>query len=242
MTDSRRTVADPVAALVAALVFATPGADVVDVGGGSGTRAVQLAVLGCSVTVVDSSTDALASLRRRAVEQGVSDRIRAVQADADQLADLLPAASADLVLCHNVLESVENPTAALAGLVPVLRPGGRASVLVAGRWSAALGNALAGRFQAAGSVLRDPEGRTGPGDPQRRFDIDSLSALLSAAGLTVESVSGVGVVAGVAAAAGRQMPAGDVDELAELERLFESQPVFRQLAEHLHAVARRPGG
>lgn len=242
MTDSRRLAADPVAGLLAGLVSAAPRADVVDVGGGSGTRAVQLAVLGCSVTVVDSSTDALASLRRRAVEQGVDDLIRAVQADADQLADVLPPASADLVLCHNVMETVEDPAAALAGLVPVLRPGGRVSVLAAGRWCAALGHALAGRFDAAEAVLRDPEGRTDPADPQRRFDIDSLSALLSAAGLAVESVSGVGVVSGVAAAAGRPAPAGDADELAALEQLFGSQPVLGQLAADLHAVARRPGG
>jgi len=45
---------------------------VLDVGGGSGTRAVPLAARGCTVTVVDTSIDALAMLRRRAAEAGVS--------------------------------------------------------------------------------------------------------------------------------------------------------------------------
>ena len=43
---------------------------VLDVGGGSGTRAVPLAVAGCPVTVVDSSVNALAILHRRAEDAG----------------------------------------------------------------------------------------------------------------------------------------------------------------------------
>src|SRR5687767_9946688 len=39
---------------------------VLDVGGGSGVWAVPLAVAGCTVTVVDPSPDALATLHRRA--------------------------------------------------------------------------------------------------------------------------------------------------------------------------------
>src|SRR5690606_27422958 len=74
---------------------------VVDAGGGTGGFAVPLAEVGHQVTVVDASPDALAALARRAAEAGVSDRIRPVQGDGDRLADLVPAGSADLVLCHS---------------------------------------------------------------------------------------------------------------------------------------------
>ena len=47
-------------------------ARIVDVGGGTGGLAVQLAELGHRVTVVDPSPDALAALERRAREAGVS--------------------------------------------------------------------------------------------------------------------------------------------------------------------------
>ena len=62
---------------------------VVDVGGGTGGFAVPLARSGHDITVVDASPDALAALTRRAADAGVGDRVRAVQGDADALADLV---------------------------------------------------------------------------------------------------------------------------------------------------------
>ncbi|TWH65687.1 methyltransferase family protein [Micromonospora olivasterospora] len=82
---------------------------VLDVGGGTGGFAVPLARAGHRVTVVDASPDALAALTRRAAEAGVADRVRALQGDGDALAGLVGPASADLVLCHSVLEVVDDP-------------------------------------------------------------------------------------------------------------------------------------
>ena len=123
--------------------------EVVDVGGGSGTRAVPLALPGCRVTVVDSSVDALAILHRRAQDAGVADRVTGVQADADQLATVVPPGTADLVLCHHLLEEVDDPAAVVAALAAAVRPGGQVSVLAAGRLGAVLGQTLAGRFAEA---------------------------------------------------------------------------------------------
>src|SRR5262245_23843658 len=136
---------------------------IVDVGGGTGGFAVPLAEAGHSVTVVDASPDALAALIRRAAEAGVGERVRAVQGDADGLADLFPPASADLILCHSVLEVVDEPAGALAALAVTLRPGGAASVVVANRAAAVLARAMNGHFDAAAALLTDPDGRVGPG-------------------------------------------------------------------------------
>jgi ubiquinone/menaquinone biosynthesis C-methylase UbiE len=82
---------------------------VVDVGGGTGGFAAPLAEAGHHVTVVDPSPDALASAARRAADAGLSGRITAVQGDADGLGDLVEPGSVDLVLCHAVLEVVDDP-------------------------------------------------------------------------------------------------------------------------------------
>src|SRR4051794_18147563 len=100
---------------------------VVDAGGGSGGFAVPLAELGHDVTVVDPSPDSLAALERRAAETGTAARITAVQGDVAGLAEVVPAASVDLVLCHSVLELVDDPVAALQAVAHALRPGGVAS-------------------------------------------------------------------------------------------------------------------
>src|SRR5689334_22861774 len=117
---------------------------VLDVGGGTGGFAVPLAEAGHTVTVIDASPDALAALTRRAADAGVAGRVRAVQGDGDALAGLVEPGSADLILCHAVLEVVDQPSDVVAAIAAALRPGGAASVLVASRAAAILGRAIHG--------------------------------------------------------------------------------------------------
>lgn len=220
------------------------GARVLDVGGGSGVWAVPLAVLGCTVTVVDPSPDALASLARRAREAGVSDRVAAVQGDADMLCDAVPDAvpdaSADVVLAHGVLEVVEDVGATLTALGAALAPDGALSVVVAGRAAAVLHRALAGRIADALHVLTDPDGRSGPRDGLlRRFDVGGLEAALRAANLTVLLVQGDSVVSDLIAAPVLEAVPGSAAALNDLELTAASASPLREVASRLHAVAAR---
>ncbi|MBX7264703.1 methyltransferase domain-containing protein [Micromonospora sp. Llam7] len=211
---------------------------VLDVGGGTGGFAVPLALVGHRVTVVDASPDALAALSRRAAEAGVAERVRAVQGDGDALAGLVEPASVDLVLCHAVLEVVDDPVPVVSALAGALRPGGAASVLVAGRAAAVLGRAINGHLDAATALAADPEGSTGSRDTlRRRFDADGAAALLAAAGLTVEEIHGVRVLADLLPAA---VADGQPRALVDLERTLAARPPWRDVAAQLHLFARRP--
>lgn len=212
---------------------------VVDVGGGTGGFAVPLAEAGHRVTVVDSSPDALAALTRRAAEAGVAGRVTAVQGDGDRLADLVPAAGAHLVLCHSLLEVVDDPATVATGLATALRPGGAASVLVANLAAAVLARAVAGNLAAAGALLADPHGAPRPGMPRRRFDTASASALLAGAGLAVEQIHGVRVVADLVPGAAAD---ADPQALLSIEMAMAARPPYRDIATQLHLLARRPGG
>ncbi|WP_191842150.1 methyltransferase domain-containing protein [Catellatospora chokoriensis] len=212
---------------------------VVDVGGGTGGFAVPLAEAGHTVTVVDPSPDALASLLRRATDAGVAERVRALQGDADSLGDLIPPAAADLVLCHAVFEFVDDPDAVAQALHDALRPGGAASVLVANRAAAVLSRAVAGQWQAAAALLADAQARvTGRDTVRRRFDLIGAEALLAEAGLLVEQAHGVRVVAdlvpGVVADA-------DPEALLAFELAASAVPPYRDVATQLHLLARRRG-
>lgn len=248
---------DPVDTALAALVDAAsdsdtpttggaPAADgprVLDLGGGSGTRAVPLAARGCRVTVADTSVDALAILRRRAVDAGVADRVTAVQADAEQPTAVVPPGSIDLVICHHLLESVDDPASVLHAAAAALRPGGRLSLLVPSRWGMVVRLVLAGRSAAALTLMDDPDGRFGPSDPlHRRFERDHLTGLLSAAGLDIESCVGVGGVAGLTAGPPRSLASADEAALPALAAAFSTSPVLREIAPDLHLVARRRAG
>ncbi|MEU0735139.1 class I SAM-dependent methyltransferase, partial [Streptomyces lavendulocolor] len=83
--------------------------DVLDTGGGSGNFAVPVARLGHRVTVVDPSPNALFALERRAAEAGVAERVQGVQGDIHGLFDVVERGGYDAVLCHGVLEYVDDP-------------------------------------------------------------------------------------------------------------------------------------
>jgi SAM-dependent methyltransferase len=213
---------------------------ILDAGGGTGGFAVPLAEAGHQVTVVDASPDALAALSRRAAERGVADRVAAVQGDADSLLDIAGTDSADLVLCHSLLEVVDDPASTLGAVNAVLRAGGCASVLVANRAAAVLSRALAGHFTAAAAALGDPAGRTGPTDTMlRRFDVASGEALLARAGLQVEQVHGVRVVTDLVPGTLIDTEPGALDALLALELAAADRPPYRDIATQLHFLARR---
>lgn len=213
---------------------------VLDVGGGSGGWAVPLARAGCLVTVVDPSPNALATLRRRAAEADVQQRVTPVQGDADTLADVVGEGSADLVLGHGVLEVVEDVTVAVAALATAAAPDGAVSVLVANRYAALLGRALAGRLSEARRLLDDPDGCLGGTDPVvRRFDTVGLTGLLDRAGLQVELVQGDGVIADLLPGGVLDAHPGAAEALHDLELAAADRIPLRDIATRLHAIARR---
>ncbi|MEU7914942.1 methyltransferase domain-containing protein [Microbispora bryophytorum] len=209
--------------------------DIVDAGGGTGGFAVPLATLGHAVTVVDPTPDSLAALERRAAETGVG--VKGLQGDAADLGDLLDPGSADLVLCHSVLEYVEDPAGALGAVGAILRPGGVVSVLAANSVAAAVHRSLAGDFDEARRVLSDPAGRWGDRDPTpRRFSRETLGALLAAAGFTVGEVHGVRIFADLVPG---MLADSDPEGLVALERAAATHPVLRDVATQIHVIAYR---
>jgi SAM-dependent methyltransferase len=214
--------------------------DVLDTGGGTGNFAVPLALLGHRVTVVDPSPDALAALERRAAEAGVTHLVRARQGDTRGLLDVVEEAGADAVLCHGVLEYVDDPAEALDRVVRVLRPGGVLSLLAANRTGAVLARALAGHFDQARHALTDPDGRFADNDPlPRRFTAADLVELVGKAGLAPGPVHAVRVFADLVPGVLVDDP-DSFDALLALERAAADRPEYRALATQLHVLATAP--
>jgi len=228
--------------------------EVVDVGAGTGGFAVRLAKLGHHVTVVDPSPDALAAARWRAAELGVT--LTAVQGEASEIAGLVGDGAADLVVCHNVLEYVDSPAAAMAAIARVLRPGGTVSVLAANVVAAVLQRALAGRYEEARRLLTANAGDpavpvpapAGPvpapaAPPQggltehRRFTLAGLTALIEGAGLRAGDAHGVRIFAGLLPGVGAD-PA-TADTLRDLEEAAAGYPALRDIAARLHIFGHR---
>ena len=224
--------------------------DIVDAGGGTGGFAVPLASLGHHVTVVDPSPDSLAAAQRRAAEQNVP--LRAVQGDAADLALVAGKQSADLVLCHSVLEYVDSPPAAMAAIAAVLRPGGAVSVLTASAVAAVIHRALAGRFDEARRLLAGiggaasgngdgsgpaAEGRAQPGP--RRFTLAAVTGLIEDAGLRPGPALGVRVFADLVPRVVADADPGAAQALQGLELAVATHPAFHDFAAQVHVLGYR---
>ncbi|MET7294043.1 methyltransferase [Streptomyces griseoloalbus] len=216
--------------------------DVLDTGGGSGNFAVPLARLGHRVTVVDPSPNALFALERRAAEAGVADRVQGVQGDAHGLFDVAERGGYDAVLCHGVLEYVDDPAEGVRNAVAALRPDGVLSLLAAGLGGAVLARALAGHFTEAKQALDDPNGRWGTGDPMpRRFTAGQLTALVEGAGLRVGAVHGVRVFADLVPGVLVDTEPGALDALLKLEAAAAELAAFHAVATQLHVLGETRG-
>lgn len=225
-------------------VVAGLGADraltIVDLGGGTGGLAVRIAGLGHEVTVIDPSPNALASLHRRAADEGVEALVEAVQGDAGDLGRYAPDGSVDLLLCHGVLDVMEDPDPALDGIRTALRPGGCVSVVVLGRPAGVVARALSGQFDRARALLdaRPASWRLEEHGP-RRFTGPEVEDLLSRHGLELERVDAVRVFSDLVPSALVDGEPGARRALLELERAVAQRPEFAAVAGQLHVVARR---
>ena len=211
---------------------------VIDLGGGTGGFAVRIAELGHRVIVVDPSPDALASLERRAAEAGATATVRGVLGDADSLLEVTAPASADVVVCHGVLEVVDRPERALASVAQVLDSGGCLSVLAAQRSAAVFSRALAGHLAEARALLVDTAGDAGRPDPTgRRFSREELRSLLAEAGLAVVEIRGIRVFTDHITSALVDGEPGALDELRALEVAASTHPDFMAMATQLQLLA-----
>ena len=243
---------DVLSAVVSARVAATgrDALDIVDVGGGTGGLAVPFAALGHNVTVVDPSPDALAAAQRRAAEAGA--RLTSVQGEAASLDSVVGPGAADLVICHNVLEYVEEPADAMSAIARVLRPSATVSVLASNAVAAVLHHALAGRFTEARGLLISggiPKGGPGgwvpPGENRRppgetrRFTLPELTALVEQAGLRAGEAHGLRIFGGLVPGALLEGDAAAAEALRALDEAAASIPPLRDIAAQLHVLGHR---
>jgi SAM-dependent methyltransferase len=217
---------------------------VLDIGGGTGGFAVRVAELGHRVTVVDPSPDALAILDRRSHESAVADRIAGLQGDLATVSEQVDAGSVDVVLCHGVLEVVDDPAAAMDAITGVLRMDGALSLLVSQRHAAVLARAMAGQLDQARELLSTD--LSGDGLPSRaaggtphRFTAEETTAMLTGAGFSDVTLHAVRVFSDLVPSSLVDLEPGAADALLALEHAVAGRPEYLTLAVQIHAIARR---
>jgi S-adenosylmethionine-dependent methyltransferase len=213
-----------------------------DLGGGTGVAAVRLAQLGISVQLVDSSAAMLDLAVRAARQAGVAEKIAVKHGDVGQLENLFPAGSFDVILCHNVLEYVDDPGLVLRSAARALRNSSSIlSVVVRNRAGEVLKAAIqAGDLAAAENTLAAEWAQESLyGGRARLFTSDSLRDLLTAASLVAIAERGVRVLADYLPPSVSRT--GDYERIFQLERELGRRPEFAAVARYTHCLARSAG-
>jgi len=210
-----------------------------DIGGGTGVLAVRLARLGFHVTLLDSSLPMLDFANRAAREAGVSEKIELKHGDAAQVPDLFPAESFDVIVCHNILEYVDDPGAVLSNAARALRGASAIlSILVRNQAGEVLKAAIQGGDLVAAEKCLTAEWRHESlyGGSVRLFTAESLQAMLKAASLAVIAARGVRVVSDYLPP--RVSPSTAYERIFLLERKLGSRPEFAAVARYSQYLAR----
>ena len=214
-----------------------------DLGCGTGAAAVRLARLGIHMTLLDSSPAMLDIAKRAARDAGVDGRMELKHGDAAQVGNLFPAGSFDIVLCHNLLEYVDEPNAVLSAAAQVLHSAstekGILSILVRNRAGEVLKAGIqAGDLRAAERNLTELWGYESLfGGQVRLFTLEGLKVMTEGASLAVAAERGVRVISDY-------LPS-QVSRLEEYERIFElerklgTRPEFAAVARYIQIIARR---
>jgi 2-polyprenyl-3-methyl-5-hydroxy-6-metoxy-1,4-benzoquinol methylase len=106
------------------------GKRVLEVGCGIGTDSINFARAGAELTAVDLSSESLRIAAQRAEVMGVADRIRFVQANAEELASAVADGPYDLVYSFGVVHHTPRPDRALAEMRSLAAPGGALKLMV----------------------------------------------------------------------------------------------------------------
>lgn len=123
---------------------------VLDVGGGTGVMSHVMLALGHEVTLNDLSSDCL-NLAQAAIETSHQHRLKVHHGPFQSL----PGQQAfDLVICHAVLEWLQDPLAQLPRLLERVKPGGYLSLSFFNRDAQTFGNILYGNFDYVQAGLK----------------------------------------------------------------------------------------
>jgi S-adenosylmethionine-dependent methyltransferase len=212
-----------------------------DLGCGTGATAVGLARLGIHVTLLDSSPAMLDIAKGAAREAAISGKIVLKLGDATELTNLFPAASFDVILCHNILEYLDEPGLVLRLAARTLRDSSAIlSVLVRNRAGEVFKAAIqAGDLTVAENDLTAEWGQESLyGGRVRLFTSDSLQAMLKEASLAVIAERGVRVLADYLPS--RISRSAEYQRIFELERKLGRRPEYAAVARYTQCFARLP--
>jgi S-adenosylmethionine-dependent methyltransferase len=209
---------------------------ILDAGGGNGFDSIPLARDGHSVAIVDYSAAMLADVARN-----TTDRITTHAADIMNLPQIFPEPSFDVVLCHNVLQYVDDVPALLAAIVAPLKAGGLVSLISVNRYAIPYRAAFfrGDLAEAYAKLDQRSEVATIFGMTMNEYTGEEISAMLSQVGCAVDKYYGIRCICDYWGDNDRKSDPAIFAQLQELELALTDRHPYNLLARYFQIVAHK---
>jgi S-adenosylmethionine-dependent methyltransferase len=214
---------------------------ILDAGGGNGLDSIPLARQGHFVEIVDYSEQMLRDAGRRAVQEGLQDRIAVHRANVQEADSLFRDSQFDVVLCHNVLQYVEDVPALLKSLARTLKTGGLLSLISINRYSMPYHAAfLRGDLAEALSQVDGRQVRAHIFDTMMtNYSVEEIGDMLDGAGCQIEQDYGLRCLCDYWGDNERKSDPATFEQLERLEFALMDRYPYKLLARFYHVIARK---
>lgn len=207
---------------------------ILDAGGGQGQFSLELARAGHELVVCDISSEMLKVAEAQIKKEGLSSQVRLINCSIQDLSQHLQETEFDLVICHAVMEWMQNPAELLPYLYRYLKTDGFLSLIFYNLNSLIYKNCLRTNFKKI--IQHDYVGAAGSLTPINPLKPETVLEWVNALPLEVLCHSGIRVFHDyIFNEAHRE---AKPDELLALELELSRQEPFRSLGRYIHLLMR----
>ena len=201
---------------------------VLDAGGGGGEMSLPLLQAGHTVHLIDLSAELIELAQQRC---GAFEQFSAAQCAIQALDD----SQYDLVVCHAVMEWLEDPYSVLEGLLNKVKPGGQISLTFFNQDARLFGNILYGNFDYISKGFNVPNRvRMNPTNAQAPSEV---LAFVEKHQFCVQHKAGIRCFHDYVR--DKRVQTEQFDALLQLERQYAQVEPFMWLGKYFHVIARR---
>ena len=207
---------------------------ILDAGGGQGQFSLQLAQAGHNVVICDISAEMLKLAQEQVESLGLAERVQLIHCAIQDLPQHFPAGlpAFDLVICHAVMEWMQEPRSLLPYLLRYLKPQGYLSLTFYNRHSLIYKNLLRTNFKKI--INKDYGGSRGSLTPINPLEPEQVINWVTDAQLCVLAHSGIRVFHDYIF--NEEHREREPDTLVELELQFSQQEPYRSLGRYIHLL------
>lgn len=199
---------------------------ILEIGGGTGVMAAHLSSLGHSVTLTDASEEVLCHAKENLADCPKVEIRHQFLISIEDINDY------ELIVCHAVLEWLDEPYAALQFIYDNMRPGTQLSLSFFNRDAALFGNAIYGNFDY---IARDMKVKNQVRlNPKQALPAKTVSDFCESIGFTVLSKAGIRCFHDYLKNPSHQTSL--FEPLLALERQYNKTEPFMWLGKYFHLV------